>query len=177
MFRIPFTPAQAAPFVLGLFLLRKEIWAWFAGPVIIALSASFPPAVVPAAVIVGMFYVLKGWQDKRPRFFSGAVLYVYIGVWCIGWQGGALPEPNLWLNGTAILVLLGMAWILRLPSAIPAAVLIMLSGAEAFVPSGRLQWGSFIMVMGFTTLFAGIAMNLCQHRDSARGGAKKPAQG
>jgi len=167
MFRIPFSAAQAAPFMLVLFLLRKEVWAWAAGPVIIALSATFPPAVIPAAFIVGIFYGLKGRQERRPRFFTGAVVYVYIGLWCIGWEGGALPDPNLWLNGAAILVLLGMAWIKRLPSAIAGAVLIMLTGAEAFVPSGRLQWGSFIMVMGFTTLLAGIATDLWYKKGKA----------
>ncbi|MBW2208009.1 MAG: hypothetical protein JRG79_13955, partial [Deltaproteobacteria bacterium] len=122
MFHIPFTAAQAAPFILLLFLLKGEIWAWSAGAAIIALSATFPGFVTPAAIIVGIFYVLKGGQDKRRRLYVGAVVSIYIGVWTLGWTGGALPELNLWLNGTAIVVLLAMAWGLRLPSAIPAAL-------------------------------------------------------
>jgi hypothetical protein len=60
-----------------------------------------------------------------------------------------------------------MAWVLRLPSAIAAAVLVMLTGAEAFVPSGRIQWGSFVLVMGFTSLLGGIGMNLWYKRGDA----------
>ena len=167
MFHIPFTTAQAAPFILVLFLLKGEIWAWSAGAAIIALSAGFPMAVTPAAIIVGIFYALKGGQDKRRRLYVGAVVSMYIGVWTLGWTGVAFPELNLWLNGTAIVVLLGMAWGLRLPSAIPGALFIMFTGAEAFMPTGRLQWGSFVMVMGFTSLLAGIAMNLFQKRENA----------
>ena len=148
-------------------LHRSRCWAWSAGAAIIALSATFPGFVTPAAIIVGIFYVLKGGQDKRRRLYVGAVVSIYIGVWTLGWTGGAFPELNLWLNGTAIVVLLAMAWILRLPSAIPAALFIMVAGAEAFMPTGRLQWGSFVMVMGFTSLLAGIAMNLCQKRENA----------
>lgn len=164
MFHIPFTAAQAAPFMLGLFLLNEEVWAWSAGAAILALSATFPGAVTPVAIIVGIFFGLKGWHDKRRRLYIGAVFSIYIALWTLGWTGGALPELNLWLNGAAIAVLLAMAWMLRLPSAIPAALLIMLAGAEAFMPRGRLQWGSFVMVMGFTSLVAGIAMNIWYRR-------------
>lgn len=167
MFHIPFTAAQAAPCFLMLFLVRGEIWAWSAGAAILALSATFPAALTPAAMVVGFFYLLKARQDRRPRFYAGAVVSLYMALWVTGWTGEALPAPNLWLNGAAILVLLVMAWVLRLPSAIPAAVLVMLTGAEAFMPSGRLQWGSFIMVMGFTSLLAGIAVNLWYKRGNA----------
>ena len=164
IFNIPFSYAYAGPFFLIWFLLKKEIWTWAGGLVIIGLTSVIPSAVTPTALIVAIFYGLKARQIKRHRFYLGTVICSYLACWAIGWVGGVLPEPNLWLILTTAMILVVMAWYWRLLSAVPATVLVMLSGAEILLPQGLLQWGSFILVIGFTTLIAGIAVNWTQNR-------------
>lgn len=164
LFNIPFSLAQAAPFFLLWFLFKKEVWAWVGGLVIIALTSVVPFAVTPTALIVGIVYGLKARQTARYRFYLGTAVCFYLAFWAIGWRGGALPEPSLWLILTTTLILLVMAWCWRLPSAIPATVLVMLPGAEVLLPKGSLQWGSFTLVIGFTALIAGIAVNWTHRR-------------
>jgi len=164
MFDIPFSYAYAGPFFLFWFFPKKEIWTWVGGLVIIGLTSVMPSAVTSTAFIVAIFYGLKARQTKRHRFYLGAVIYSYLACWAMGWKGGLLPEPNLWLILTTTMILVVMAWYWRLLSAVPATVLVMLSGAEIFLPQGSFQWGSFILVIGFTTLIAGIAVNWTQNR-------------
>ncbi|MFH1349730.1 MAG: hypothetical protein ABII26_02220 [Pseudomonadota bacterium] len=174
MFSIPFSLAQAAPFFLMWFFPKKEAWAWAGGLVILALTSVIPPAVTPTALMVGIIYSLKARQTGRHRFYLGTVLYIYFGLWAIGWEGDILPEPKSWLILSTAMILLLMAWYWRLPSAIPATVLIMLPGAELFLPQGTLQWGTFTLVIGFATLIAGFALNWTHRRFKLNGIKKRP---
>lgn len=160
MFPIPFTLAQAAPFFLLWFLAKKEFWVWAGGLVVIALTIVVPSVVSPIAAIVAIAFGLKARQLRRYRFYVGAVLSLYFAVWTIGWQGRALPEPNLWLNAITTLIFVVMVWRLRLPLAIPAAIAVILPGVEAIIPHGTLTLGILLMVTGFIALIAGVIVNL-----------------
>jgi hypothetical protein len=137
-------------------LFKKERWTWAGGLTIILLTAEITAAVTPVAAIVGMVYGLQAWQKRRPRFYLGVALCFYLAAWAFGWEGGPLPEPEPWLVLSTILSLIVIACYWRLISAIPAILLIMLSGAGYTLPHGSLQWGVLILVIGFTALIVGI---------------------
>ncbi len=164
VFDIPFTLAHAAPLLLLVicFLLEKEVWAWVGGLAIILLTAQVPSAITPTAFVVGMVYGLQARQRMRPRFYLGTAVYIYLALWAVGWKGGPLPEPKLWLILSTALILIVMGWYWRLASAIPATILVMLPGAGIVLPQGSLQWGVFAIVIGFATLVVGIAANWTQ---------------
>jgi len=164
MFNVPFTLAQAAPFFLFWFLAKHEGWVWIGGLVIITLTSVIPYAVTPVAIFVAIAFGLKARETRRYRFFVGTVLFLYFACWTIGWEGKALPEANLWLNFIAAAILIVMAWRLRLPSAIFAAVLVMFPGANFLIPHGPLQWGILILVIGFIALIVGVAINWSQKK-------------
>lgn len=167
VFGIPFTLAHVAPLLLLVcLLLEKEVWIWAGGLAVLFLTMKFPPGITPTALVVGMVYGLKGWQKSRPRFYLGTVVYFYFAFWAISWKGGPLPEPKLWLILAATLVLIVMAWTWRLPSAIPATILVMLPGGGVVVPQGALQWGALALVIGFASLIAGVAASWTLGRSS-----------
>jgi hypothetical protein len=158
VFGIPFTLAQTAPLLLLVcVLLEKEVWIWAGGLAVLLLTMKFPSAITPTALVVGMVYGLQGRQKSRPRFYLGMVVYFYFALWAMSWKGGPLPEPKLWLMLTTTLLLIVMAWTWRLPSAIPATILVMLPGGGVVIPQGTLQWGAFALVIGFASLIAGVA--------------------
>lgn len=159
MFTIPFTPAQAAPFLMPCFFLKRERWAWGTGPAMIFLTPSVPVAVAPTALAVGILYGLKANRTQQYRFYPGAAVCFFLALWAIGWEGGPVPAPQPWLVFVTTLILLGMAWYWRLPTGIIAALLVMLTRAESVIPRGPLQWGSLTLLIGFTTLIVGLALN------------------
>lgn len=176
MYAIPFTAAQAAPFFLFWFLPKKEIWAWVGSILIVALSSVVPAAVSPASVIVGIAFGLKARQSKQYRFYVGTIIYVYFSLWTIGWQGGSLPEPKLWLNLATTVILLVLAWRLRLVSALLVVALVMLPGVKGLIPKSPLQWGILILVAGFIALIAGVAINWSLRKYEPKDDKKKPKE-
>lgn len=164
MFSIALTEAHVAPFFLFWFLSKREIFSWTGGLIIIALTSAVPPTVASTALLIGVAYGLKAREIRRYRLYVAMVVCVYIAIWTIGWQGGALPEPNLWLNFTIAVILLAMAWRWRLPSAFLAVIVVLLPGAEALIPHGPLQWGIVILGAGFIALIVGIVINLRQKK-------------
>ena len=158
VYSVPFTLAHAAPLlVLVCLFMEKELWLWAGGFVVLLFTMKFPSAMTPTALVVGMVYGLQGRKKRQPRFYLGTVVYFYFALWAIGWKGGSLPEPKLWLMLATTLVLIVMAWTWRLPSAILATILVMLPGGGMVVPKGILQWGAFALVIGFVSLIAGVA--------------------
>jgi hypothetical protein len=55
-----------------------------------------------------------------------------------------------------------MAWRFKLKSAIVGAALVILPGVEELLPKGPLQWGIFVLSMGFIALIVGIIINFRQ---------------
>ena len=158
VYGVPFTLAHTAPLLLLVCLfLEKEVWVWAGGFAVLLLTMKFPSAMTPTALVVAMVYGLQGRKKRQPRFYLGTVVYFYFALWAIGWKGGSLPEPKLWLMLATTLVLIVMAWTWRLPSAIPATILVMLPGGGLVVPKGSIQWGAFALVIGFVSLIAGVA--------------------
>ncbi|MFH1490914.1 MAG: hypothetical protein ABII06_18575 [Pseudomonadota bacterium] len=160
LFEIPYTTAQIAPFFLLWFLAKRETWSWAGGLLVILFSLWIPASVAPTALIAGIAFGIKARQMRKDRLYIGTVLGFYIALWTIGWQGKGFPEPNLWLHVLAVLVLLGMGWRMRLSYAYAAAVLLLLPGAGRLVPRGAFQWGITLIVTGFVSLIAGVAVNL-----------------
>ena len=128
-------------------------------PAMIILTTTVPAAVAPAAFAVGILYGLKARETERTRFYPGTAIFFYLALWAVGWKGGPIPLPQPWLVLATTLVLLGMAWYWRLPTGIIAALLVLLTRAESVIPRGSLQWGSLTLLIGFTTLIAGFALN------------------
>jgi hypothetical protein len=163
-FDIPLTLAHASPLFTLCLLLKREVWTWAGSFSVVAMTTVLPPSVTPAAFILAILLGIKAWRTGPNRYYSGAIICLYIGFCSMGWEGGKLPDPHLGLLIPTTVALLSAAWFLRLPSAIPAAIMVMLSGSKVFLPRGLIQWGSFILIIGFTTLIAGFLLNWHQMR-------------
>ncbi len=165
IYDIAMNSAQVAPFYLFWFFSRqKEIWRWVGGFGAIAAASTIPAAVAPCALIIGIIFFLQAWFSRRHRLYVASLLSLYIACWTIGWQGLTLPEPKLWLNIATASALALTCWRLRLFSAIPAVILVLLPGAEKLIPHGTLQWGILVFSVGLMALITGVAINLGQKR-------------
>jgi hypothetical protein len=160
MFSIPITLTYVAPFFLLWFLAKNEIWSWLGGMAIISLTWLDPTTAPPASLIIGTVYCLKARQTGCGRFYVGSVVYLYMACLTIGWQGGTVPEPKIWLLIATCMILLLLAWRLRLQSALLALIPVILPAMKHLVPKSLLQWGALTIAVGFLALIAGIIVNL-----------------
>jgi hypothetical protein len=148
-------PLQVVPFVLLIpFLFRFESIAWLSAAGAVAISTQYPATVAPTAAFVGLLFVIHAYDLRQRRAYVGAVLSFHVGLWTTGWQGGAFPEPDLLLSLITAAALLGVAWKSRLPTAVLAAVLVLL-----LVPRSILEWGITVLAIGFVALLAGVMIN------------------
>jgi hypothetical protein len=148
-------PLQAVPFVLLLpFLIRHESLAWLSAAGAVAISTLYPTTVAPTAAFVGLLFVIHAYGLRQKRAYVGALLSFHIGLWTTGWQGGPFPPSDLLLSLITAAALLGVAWKSRLPTAVVAAVLVLL-----LVPRSILEWGITVLAIGFIALLAGVMIN------------------
>jgi hypothetical protein len=157
-------PLHVVPFVLLIpFLFRFESIVWLSAAGAIAISTPYPATVAPTAAFVGLLFVIHAYGLGRRRAYVGAVLSFHVGLWTTGWQGGPYPEPDLLLSLITAVALLAVAWRNRLPTAVLAAVAVLL-----LVPRSILEWGVTVLAIGFIALLAGVMINW-HHRSPTPG--------
>jgi hypothetical protein len=109
--------------------------------------------------MAGSVFFLKGWKNRQPRLYIGAILSFHLFLLTIGWRSYPLPDPTPGLVVITGIGLLTIGWVFRLT----LAFLIVLFGAILFWnprgPQDIMEWGSLFIVIGFATLAAGILMN------------------
>jgi hypothetical protein len=159
-FDIEINLANIAPvFMILPFVTEEESWTWVGSILTILSSLSDPSICWFTALIVGLVFCLKGWKNRQPRLYIGAILALHFSFLTIRWQNYPVPDPALWLTVSTGVGLLAIGWVFRLIS----AFLTVLFGVFIFWnprgPQDIMEWGSLFIAIGFATLVAGIIMN------------------
>ncbi len=160
VFDIVIPLANVAPvFIILPFITEEESFTWGGCILAIILSVSTPSLFWFTALLAGMVFYLKGWQNHQPRLYIGAILALHFSISSFGGEGYSFSDPPLLLAVSTGFGLLAIGWIFRLIS----AFLIVLLGVFVFWnprgPQGITEWGSLFMAIGFATLIGGIIMN------------------
>ena len=160
VFDIVIPLANVAPvFIILPFITEEEGYTWAGCILAIIFSVSTLSLFWFTALLAGMVFYLKGWQNHQPRLYIGAILALHFSLSSLGTEGYSFSDPPLMLAVSTGFGLLALGWIFRLIS----AFLIVLLGVFAFWnprgPQGIMEWGSLLMAIGFATLIGGIVMN------------------
>jgi hypothetical protein len=98
---------------------------------------------------------------ERTRLLTGALFGAYLGVWTLGWTGGAWPAHVLALDVALAVAVALVAWRARtrlvlVPLALGAMHLVV---ASHLVPTPRtlVGWGGTAVVLGFALLLVSLA--------------------
>ncbi len=155
---------SALCFVFGVFIIlpfitEEEGLTWAGCILAITFSVSILSLFWFTALLAGMVFYLKGWQNRQPRLYIGAILALHFSLSTFGGEGYSFSDPPLLLIVSTGFGLLAIGWIFRLIS----AFLIVLLGVIVFWnprgPQGIIEWGSLLMAIGFATLIGGIILN------------------
>jgi hypothetical protein len=98
----------------------------------------------------------------RARLFASALASAHLGLWTLGYHGGALPAHDVALDAATVGFALAMAWKLRSRAALGVASAIV--GHALFVsglvpkPRTAIGWGASAVVAGFALLAASIGV-------------------
>jgi hypothetical protein len=160
VFDIVIPLANVAPvFIILPFIVEEEGFAWAGCILAIIFSVSTPSLFWFTALLAGMVFYLKGWQNHQPRLYLGAILALHFSLSSFGGEGYSFSDPPLLLAVSTGFGLLAIGWIFRLIS----AFLIVLLGVFVFWnprgPQGITEWGSLFMAIGYATLIGGIIIN------------------
>jgi hypothetical protein len=152
--------ANVAPvFIIAPFIADEEGFTWAGCILAITFSVSTLSHLWFTALLSGMVFYLKGWQNHQPRLYLGAILAIHVSLSAFGGESYMFSDPPLWLAVLTGLGLLAIGWTFRLIS----AFLIVLLGVFVFWnprgPQGIIEWGSLLIAIGFATLIGGIIMN------------------
>jgi hypothetical protein len=159
-FDIDINLANVAPiFIILPFITEDEGFTWAGCILTIIFSLSNPSLFWFAALLAGLAFCLKGWKNRQPRLYIGAILAIHISMLTVGWQNYPLPEPSLWFCVSTGIGLLVIGWIFRLISAFAIVLLGTIIFWNPRGPRDSIEWGSLFIAIGFTTLVAGIIMN------------------
>ena len=159
-FNVEISFANVAPiFIILPFVSEEEGFTWAGCILAVISSLSNPPLVWLTAFMAGSVFFLKGWKNRQPRLYIGAILSFHFVLLTFGWRNYPLPDPTPGLVVITGIGLLTIGWVFRLT----LAFLIVLFGAILFWnprgPQDIMEWGSLFIVIGFATLAAGILMN------------------
>jgi hypothetical protein len=145
------------------FLSKQETWrellVWVGGFGSLAIALTEPASVAPTALIVGIVFAWQARDSRQYRLFVGMVVSLYIALWTIGWQNWPFPEMNLWLNISTAIILLVMAWRLRLVTALLPLLVGLYELVKVLTSLGVLGWGILFLGTGFVALIVGVAVN------------------
>ena len=152
--------ANVAPvFIILPFITEEEGFTWAGCIVAIIFAVSMPSLFWVTALLAGMVFYLKGWQNHQPRLYVGAILALHFALSSIGGEGYSFTDPPLLLAVSTGFGLLAIGWIYRLIS----ALVVVLLGVFAFWnprgPQGVFEWGSLLIGIAFATLIGGIILN------------------
>jgi hypothetical protein len=152
--------ANVAPvFIILPFITEEEGFTWAGCILAIIFAVSTPSLFWFTALLAGMVFYLKGWQNHQPRLYVGAILALHFSLSSIGGEGYLFTDPPLFLAVSTGFGLLAIGWIYRLIS----AFVVVLLGVFAFWnprgPQGVFEWGSLLIGIAFATLIGGIILN------------------
>jgi hypothetical protein len=161
LFDLNLSLAHAAPFILLCpFISTKEGWTWAGSIGAIAASCALPQTISLTALMAALALIWAGSYTKNYRFWTGAVMAFYLSCWTIDLRGWPLPEPQLWLNAATAIVLLLMAWRLRIISPLSISLALALFQTGRYGKSlGTLGWGVLLLTIGFISLVIGVYLN------------------
>ncbi len=163
LFDIRVTIAHLTSLILLVPLLSKhEQLVWAGGIGTLAAAALDPSTVSLSALAVGTILAWQTWHLPQKRLAIGTVLALYIAAWTLGWQQWPLPEFNLWLSLAAGVVLVGLAWRLRLPIALLPLLAGVYPAIQVAHSMSMLERGIGLLAVGFLALIAGVAINWSQ---------------
>jgi hypothetical protein len=165
----PAAAAQAGTFFLYLALRRPGALAiWVAGGLVIVAAGPTGATVPYAAALVGAVFIYRVARGARGGLAAGAALALYASLWLARWPGWSEPVPPLpalasWTGLTLVAGVALAAWLVhdRLAQVLLGAVASYL-GYRNFgrlVPKTELARGVSLLVAGFTTFLAGLAVN------------------
>jgi hypothetical protein len=163
LFDIQITLTHVTPWLLlALWLVKQEGWIWVLSGISIAITE--PATLCVIASIIGVTLIYKASALPQKRLYVGAVLAAYLSLWTYGWQQWPLPEVNLTISVVTAIVLIVIAWKLKLPF----ALLPLLAGVYPAVTGVQslnfVEQGSLLLASGFLALLAGVAFNWSQRK-------------
>jgi hypothetical protein len=103
----------------------------------------------------------------------GSVLAYYIAGWTFGWQQWPLPEINIWLSLMTAVILILMAWRLKLPVALLPLIAGLYPVVKGLRSLNEFGWGILLLAIGFITLIIGVAINWNQRIETLQRIEKK----
>lgn len=105
------------------------------------------------------------------RCYAGALAFLHLALWSLGWQGGSWPAHLLPLDAALTILLALLAWRGRVRLALAPALAVWLhalaTGGLVHGPSSTLGWGGLLLGVGFGALLLGVVVS-CLLRSSAR---------
>lgn len=153
------------PFLLIPMLFSKKekiVWIGCAGAVIVSMAE--PSAMSPTAIAVGFVFGFFSWRMQKKRLLVGMILSFYTGIWVFGCRTLPPAAPPLWLNLAAVILLFVLAFKFRIHSAGMAVLAGVAVNWKKLGIEGALDWGIFLVAVGFAALICGVAINF-KHRD------------
>ncbi|MEM9189757.1 MAG: hypothetical protein AAGF12_11310 [Myxococcota bacterium] len=121
-----------------------------------------PPPRFPSIVFVPVAL------PARRRMLLGALATLYLAIWTRGWDGGAFPLHELWLDGAVVLMTLTLAyrWRSILPLLIPFGVVShpLVQSGHIRAPESALGWAVVSVGAGFVLLIGNVAVALYLRR-------------
>ena len=131
------------------------------------------PAVVAPAFVPAVFARVE--RAECMRLLTGALFAVYVGVWTLGWTGGAWPAHVLALD----LALAGAVALLAWRARVRVALVPFAAGALHLVvkahlvpaPESQLGWGATAVGVGFALLLASLAASYRLRRTDSDAGS------
>ena len=144
--------------VLPLVTKQRDV-VWIVCAIVLAFCFRQPSCFAPMAAVVGLVFIFKAVQLREARFYIGAVLAFYLSIWTLGWHTLPFPPLNVWLSLVAALVLLLMAWLLKLPSALTPLAAGAYPLVKVFSTLNSVQKGILFLALGFAALLFGVGIN------------------
>ncbi len=160
IYDVPLSWAHVTPWLVFTALrAREEVHVWIAALSAAGLALTHPPTAAPAMLAVASVLAWRAWRQGQHRLLIGSVVALYMASWTAGWQGGPLPEPAMWAGLTAAVLLILLAWRLRLPAALAPLVAALPELHKRLPELTAMQWGALLLALGFVSLLAGVALD------------------
>ncbi|MBN1673709.1 MAG: hypothetical protein JXR37_21860 [Kiritimatiellae bacterium] len=160
-FNIALTRAHAVSLViLAAVFARRERWVWAGAMATVLFGLLYPSSLFCAtAGLVAAVLAAQAWALRNGRLWVGAALALHLAGWTVGWAGGPLACPPLWLTVATMTVLLGLAVWWRKWFPFCCACLVVLPSVLKFLPRNVFEWGIAVTFLGFIALVVGVAIN------------------
>lgn len=168
-FDIPVYPAIFAPVLLILpFVGFREELAWIGCMAAMLLAFTQPPLFWIVTLMAASVLSLQGYQMRQPRLLTGAIIAFYLGLRTLGWELFPFPDPALWhaVLAGAGLVTISIVFRSGIPLIVICLGLALLWSSDR--PHDMIEWGAFLISVGFATLIIGIITSWLYSSASAK---------